>query len=65
MNRPPLPFFLPLIAVLFVVIWGGGLGGIFIVLNESGTGIWGVIGLGLVLVIGVPGIASLLTLRRN
>ena len=65
MNRPPLPFFLPLIAVLFVVIWGGGLGVIFIVLNESGTGIWGVIGLGLVLVIGVPGIASLLTLRRN
>lgn len=65
MNRPPLPFFLPLIAVLFVVIWGGGLGVIFIVLSESGTGIWGVIGLGLVLVIGVPGIASLLTLRRN
>ena len=65
MNRPPLPFFLPLIAVLFVVIWGGGLGVIFIVLNESGMGIWGVIGLGLVLVIGVPGIASLLTLRRN
>ena len=57
----------PLLAVLTIVVFGGGLGIIFTVLNESALGEWGVIILGMALVVGVPGIAALLerTLERG
>ena len=66
MKRPPLPFLLPIMAVLFVVLWGGGLGTIFILLAKSGAGKWGVVVLGLGIVVLVPALATLITLpKRN
>ena len=66
MNRPPLPFLLPLAAIMFVVIWGGGLGAIFIVLaRKTALEQWGAVIIGLALVVGVPFIASLLTLPKR
>ena len=65
MNRPPLPFILPLIAVLFIVLLGGGLGASFIFINKTGIEEWGVIILGLALVLGVPAVAALLTLPKR
>ena len=53
----------PLLAVLVIVIFGGGLGVTFMVLESTGVGEWGVIGLGLALVIGVPAAAALLQQR--
>ena len=65
MNRVPLPFILPLAAILFVVIYGGGLGVGFILLNETGLGEWGPMILGSILVVGVPLAAALLTLPKR
>jgi hypothetical protein len=65
MNRLPLPFFLPLFAVLFVVLWGGGLGASFIFLNKTGVKEWGAVGLGLAVVVGIPAIGALLTMPRR
>ncbi len=66
MNRPPLPFLLPLAAIMFVVVWGGGLGAIFIVLaRKTALEQWGAVIIGLALVVGVPFIASLLTLPKR
>lgn len=56
MNNSALMF--PLLAVLIVVAFGGGLGVIFMVLNEE-VGKWGVVGLGSALVVGVPAAAAL------
>ena len=56
---------LPIIAVLFVVVWAGGLGVIFILLNETGAGEWGAIVIGLGVVVGVPAIAGFLTMSRS
>ena len=53
----------PLLAVLTIVVYGGGLGVIFILLNETALGEEGVITLGLVLLIGVPGAAAILQRR--
>ena len=57
--------FLPILAVLSVAAWGGGLGAIFIFLNETSIGEWGAIGIGLGLVVGVPVIAGLLAMPRG
>ena len=65
MNRPPLPFSLPLAAILFVVFLGGGLGVIFILLGKTGLGEWGAVILGLCLVLGVPAIAALLAAPKR
>ena len=65
MNSPPLPFILPLVAILFVVVWGGGLGASFIFLNKTAIGELGAIIIGLALVLGIPAVASLLTLPRR
>ena len=48
----------PLLAVLTIVGFAGGLGVVFMLLNESPLGEWGVIGLGLALVVGVPAVAA-------
>ena len=56
MNNSALMF--PLLAVLIVVVFGGGLGFILIVLNEE-VGKWGVVGLGSALVVGVPAAAAI------
>ena len=65
MKRPPLPFILPLLAGLFIVIWGGGLGVGFILLNETRLEELGAIIVGMVLVIGVPIVGGLLTMPRR
>ena len=66
MNRPPLPFLLPLAAIMFVVVWGGGLGAIFIVLaKKTALEQWGAVIIGIALVVVVPIIASLLTLPKR
>lgn len=56
---------LPILAMLFVVVWGGGLGVIFIVLNETGAREFGAIGIGLGLVVFVPLIAGLLARQKT
>ena len=65
MNRTSLPWILPLIAILSVAIWGGGIGISFIVLNETALGEWAVIILGMGIVVGVPLVATLLTLPKR
>ena len=49
----------PLLAVLTIVGFGGGLGVIFILLNEMVVEEWAVVALGLALVVGVPSVAAL------
>ena len=53
----------PLLAVLFIATFAGGLGVIFMVLESSAAEEWGVIGLGMALVVGVPTAAALLQQR--
>ena len=49
----------PLLAVATIIAYGGGLGVIFILVNESPLGEWGVIAIGVALVVLVPTIAAL------
>ena len=65
MRQTRLPFMLPLAAILFVVLWGGGVGVIFIVLGKTGIGEWGAIIGGIALAVLVPAIASILTLPKR
>ncbi len=66
MNRLPLPFILPLAAIMFVVIWGGGLGAIFIILDKkTSLDQWGAVIIGLALVVMVPLIASIVALPKR
>ena len=51
---------LPILSIIFVVVVGGGLGVVFIVLNETGAGEYGAIGVGLGLLVFVPIIAGIL-----
>ena len=62
-ERMTMAWLFPLLAVLVIAIFGGGLGVIFMVLESTGAGEWGVIGLGMALVIGVPVTAALLQQR--
>ncbi len=50
----------PLLAVLTIVVYAGGLGVIFIVLNDVVLEEWGVVILGMALVVGVPAVAAFL-----
>ena len=55
----------PLLAVLTIVVYAGGLGVLFMVLHETALKQWAVVILGMVLVIGVPGVAALLQSRLD
>ena len=57
--RIPLIFFLPIASIVLVVLWGGGIGGLFIALNVTGLGEWGAVIGGVALVLLVPAIAFL------
>ena len=57
-----LALLIPVLAILTIVVFAGGIGVIFMVL-ESSFGEWGVIGLGTVLTIAVPAVAALLESR--
>lgn len=56
---------LPIMAALFIVVWGGALGVIFILLYKTPLGEWGAVILGMALVIGIPAIAGLLAKDRG
>ena len=53
----------PLLSILVMVSFGGGLGVVFILLNELVVEEWAVVVLGMSLVVGVPGVAALLERR--
>ena len=53
----------PLLAVLIIAIYAGGLGVIFMVLEATSLHTWGPVILGAALVVGVPAVAALLERR--
>ena len=60
MNRLNMTALLfPFLAVVVIVAYAGGLGTVFILLNETEAGELGVIILGMALVVGVPVVAAL------
>ncbi|MBI4298800.1 MAG: hypothetical protein HY666_03475 [Chloroflexi bacterium] len=63
MERWLLPLSIPLGAALFVVVVGGGLGGIFTLLAETSLGNYGAIVIGIGLVVSVPAVGWYLTRR--
>ncbi len=64
-DRMTLAMVIPLLAVLVIVTFAGGLGIIFMLLDSTGVEEWGVVALGTTLVIGVPSVAALLERRTN
>ncbi len=64
-DRMTLAMVIPLLAVLVIVIFAGGLGIIFMLLDSTGAEEWGVVALGTALLIGVPTVAALLERRTN
>ena len=64
-ERMTLAMVIPLLAVLVIVVFAGGLGIIFMLLDSTGAEEWGVVALGTALVIGVPTVAALLERRTN
>ena len=65
MKRIPLPFVLPLLAGVFIVVWGGGLGVSFIFLGKTALEEWGAIIVGLGLTVLVPAMAGILSLPKR
>lgn len=64
-DRMTLAMVIPLLAVLVIVTFAGGLGIIFMLLDSTGAEEWGVVALGTALVVGVPTVAALLERRTN
>ena len=58
-NRLGMSIFIPLVSVLTIIGFGGGLGVVFILLNELVWEEWATVILGSVLVVGVPTVAAL------
>jgi hypothetical protein len=56
---------LPILAALFIVIWGGALGIIFILLSKTTLHEWGSVIVGMALVVGIPAVAALLSKGRS
>ena len=50
----------PILAILTIVVFAGGLGVIFMVIESTAVGVWGVVVVGTAIVIGVPSGAALL-----
>ena len=59
-DHMTLAMVIPLLAVLFIVTFAGGLGIIFMLVHSTGAGEWGVVALGSALLVGVPTVAALL-----
>jgi hypothetical protein len=53
----------PLLAVVVVATYAGGLGVVFMVLNSTELEKWGVVVLGMVILVGVPAAAAILQQR--
>ena len=58
-DRMYMSLLFPFLAVVTIATFAGGLGVIFMVINETAVGEWGVVILGMALVVGVPGVAAL------
>ena len=58
-NRWGMALLFPLLAILIVVGFAGGLGVVFLLINEVVVEEWAVVILGVVLVVGVPTAAAL------
>ena len=58
-NRMRMALLYPMMALLVIAGYAGGLGVIFMLLNETALGEWGVVALGVALVVGVPTMAAL------
>ena len=50
----------PLLSMVIIAAYAGGLGVLFIIVEHSAFGIGGVIILGVAIVVGVPGVAALI-----
>ena len=59
-ERMTMALLFPVLAVLTIVIFAGGLGVIFMLVESTALGAWGVVLLGMALVVGVPTAAALL-----
>ena len=62
-HQMGVPMLFPYLAVLIITGFAGGLGVIFILANETTLGEWGVIAIGMALVVGVPATAALVQRR--
>jgi uncharacterized protein YybS (DUF2232 family) len=62
-ERMTMSVLFPLLAVLLIALYAGGLGVIFMLLESTGLGEWGPVLLGVILVVGVPVVAYLLQQR--
>ncbi|MCE2465582.1 MAG: hypothetical protein J4G01_05830 [Dehalococcoidia bacterium] len=51
---------LPILAAIFIVVWGGALGVVFTLLSKTTLHEWGPVILGMALVVGIPAAAGLL-----
>lgn len=60
-----LAMLIPVLAVLTIVVFAGGLGIIFMLLESTEIGEWGVVILGTAIVVLVPTAAALLEQRTN
>ena len=58
-ERMTMSLLFPLLAALIIAVYAGGLGVIFMVVYATPMGPMGVIVLGMVLLIGVPGAAAI------
>ena len=65
LNRLPFPILMPLLAVLSIAAWGGGLGVLFIWLNHTSLGEWGAVIVGLALIVVIPTMAAFVLSRMN
>ncbi len=63
MSHRALALLIPLLAVLVIATYAGGLGVIFMLLFETPAHEWAVVVLGLILIIGVPATAYILQQR--
>ncbi|MCI0438056.1 MAG: hypothetical protein L0177_02870 [Chloroflexi bacterium] len=63
MSHRALALLIPMLAVLVIATYAGGLGVIFMLLFETPAHEWAVVTLGLILIIGVPTTAYLLQQR--
>ena len=58
-HRMIMSLLFPLLAMIIIAIYAGGLGVIFMLVNETELEEWGVIVLGMVILIGVPTAAAI------
>lgn len=64
-ERIRLASLIPILVVIVIVMFAGGLGVIFMAISSTAADEWGVVGLGVALVVGVPVTAALLERRLD